>query len=119
MKFATSQGRNILILAPTRKRQFFQFYTLPFKRWVSFKRTDFLPECPCCYAIYISGKLVYVGSTTNLKARIRAHNCSSFWFYSAHSSRIKIKARMPEKYGDWLMSEARLIRRLKPINSKR
>lgn len=80
---------------------------------------QFPPE-PACYVIYCDGKLSYVGQTTNLKKRLASYN-----FRYALSNNIitpwgffrelVIKYRISRRYGDWAMTELRLIKRLQPI----
>ncbi len=78
-----------------------------------------------CYALYIDGRLVYIGSSGNIYARLsiyrRACHISTQTepgpllqtpFGSGGSLTAKIK--LSRRYGDWLMVEARLIRRLQP-----
>lgn len=74
-----------------------------------------LPTSPCCYVIYFDGKLGYIGSTDNLRARLAKH------IYLKPDWRllnIKIKAKFPRRFGEWAMTEIRLIRRLKPNLNK-
>jgi len=83
-----------------------------------------LPQCPACYAIFGDGRLLYVGSTENLADRITGHgirelrtrNCTTPW---GSFGGVVVKFRPSRKYGDWLMAEARLIRRLQPPFNKR
>lgn len=86
-----------------------------------------LPPTACCYAIYLNGSLMYIGSTNNLRNRFCGHQ----FRYSYGKSFItpwgdfpipldfKIKYRPSKRYGDWLMVEARLIRRLQPEFNKK
>jgi hypothetical protein len=99
-------------------------------RWLSINYFDGrknLPTVACCYVIYFDGELRYIGSTGNLRNRF----CGHAFRYSYGKSfitpwgefdlpiNITIKLRPSRRYGDWLMVEARLIRRLQPVfNSK-
>lgn len=83
-------------------------------RWITFDepfiRRARLPRVPCCYVIYApDGKLLYVGQTFNVRARFAAHRREGLFPKDGY-----IKIRCGEHYGDWLMREARLIRRLRP-----
>jgi excinuclease UvrABC nuclease subunit len=79
--------------------------------------THLLPQCPIVYAIYSSGSLVYIGSTRNLRKRIRGHKCHNFKSWGGAET-ITVKARRCRKFGEWLMVELRLINRLKPRYNK-
>jgi len=73
------------------------------------------PKCwPCCYAIYFDGSLIYVGQTENLKGRLSAHRTKGA-LRGRDLDKITIKAKLGRRYGDWAMTEARLIKRLKPL----
>lgn len=81
-----------------------------------------LPTVPCCYAIYFNGALKYIGSTNNLRNRFSGHAFrhsygKSFltpWAEFELPLSMLIKFKPSRRYGDWLMLEARLIRRLQP-----
>ena len=97
-------------------------------RWKSVIISDFsvgwyklLPEVAACYAIYKnSGELVYIGSTKNLSERMAGHRHGGPNGKPRSSMKISemrqmvIKYKTSKRYGEWLMTEARLIRRLKP-----
>lgn len=74
---------------------------------------------PGVYVIIADGTVLYVGQSENVAARIAAYNIrfglggSVFTRWGAHR-RVAVKVRYTERYGDWLMIEARLIRRLQP-----
>ena len=107
------------------KRPAFQFYPADWRgtRWVTFDLTDprrrEFPRLPACYAIYLDGRLSYVGQSGDLAKRMSAHglrlgygsSCLSVW--GEHKS-IVVKARFGSAYGDWAMRELRLISRLQP-----
>ena len=86
-----------------------------------------LPPVPCCYAIYFDGVLKYIGSTNNLRNRFSEHSIRygyakdiiTPWIDVDDETKIEIKFKPSSKYGDWLMLEARLIMRLKPIFNKK
>ena len=84
---------------------------------------DKLPIVSCCYCIYFDNKLVYIGSTNNLRNRFSGHafrygyanNIYTPYGIFPDSTEIKIKYKSIKKYGYWLMLEAQLIRKLQPI----
>jgi hypothetical protein len=84
------------------------------RQWFSFTPSN-LPSWACCYAVYINGALVYIGQTENLLARFRAHVAKSKWL----SGEITIKAKLSRRFGDWAMTEIRLIKRLQPLFNRR
>jgi excinuclease UvrABC nuclease subunit len=72
-----------------------------------------LPDVPGVYVVYMNGHVYYIGSSSNLCRRIR----KTFQQYertSMRESSFEIKYSLSRRYGDWLMREARLIRRLSP-----
>lgn len=75
-----------------------------------------LPEVPGVYVIQRPGRVVYVGSTVNLRSRAKCHipvfggNKPNPPFFSYSVSR---------RPGDWLMREYRLIQRLLPAENRR
>lgn len=86
-----------------------------------------LPNIACCYAVYFDGSLRYIGSTNDLRNRFSGHAfrhsyAKSFitpWGEFDLPLSITIKYSASRRYGDWLMREARLIRRLKPVFNKK
>jgi hypothetical protein len=79
-----------------------------------------LPAVPACYVLILDGKYLYVGSTEDLRARMAQHafevhfndgNIMTPW---GTCDRIVMKYRQSRKYGDWAMTELRLIRKLIP-----
>ena len=72
------------------------------------------PETPGVYAFVIAGRVHYVGSSLNLASRLRTHLLHSPLL---HAATVKIKRS--RRFGDWLMWEARLIRRLRPAGNAR
>lgn len=92
--------------------------------WQGVTRRKQVPRAAGCYALYEGGRLVYVGSSTNLKHRLGAHLGTPRDFYGADgwvrrgnpvtSAKIKISRRI----GDWLMWEWRLIARLQPRDNR-
>lgn len=102
---------------------------MKFNNWISIdylSSKKIIPKISCCYSIYLNQKLVYIGSTYDLRERIFAHSLkpgyakdinTPWGLYPCES--LVIKYRPSKKHGDWLMFEARLIRKIKPIfNSK-
>lgn len=82
------------------------------KLWFSFEPPD-VPEWQCCYVLYVKGKLVYIGQTSNLKLRIRAHYAKG-GLRGLEWADVRIKAKLGRRYGCWAMDEIRLIDRLQP-----
>jgi hypothetical protein len=93
-------------------------------RWVTvpdpIRNDRLIPSVPGCYVMNFGGHL-YIGSTTNLHARFSQHGLMyshgnrilSPWG-ACEPDRFRFKYRPSICFGDWLMHEARLIRRLKP-----
>lgn len=95
-------------------------------------RRDILP-LPGCYAIYCDDVLVYVGSSTNLRARCLAYGRHSRfarhpagrhipvlrfpWGISSYRG-FYVKVKYSRRLGDWLMWEWRLIARLQPRHNR-
>lgn len=93
-------------------------YTIPIKPYD-------VPQEPGVYAIYIDRVLVYIGQSTNLFQRLCSYNIN-FARYSdsietpwGNGFKVHCKYSLSSRYGDWLMREARLIRRLQPSGNKR
>lgn len=88
-------------------------------KWTTTDDLD-VPNVPGVYVVYFDDEPVYVGSSSNMRSRLSSHNI----YYSRFSHSIKtpwgirstlrIKWRRSDVYGDWLMHELRLIRRLQP-----
>lgn len=75
-----------------------------------------LPPVPACYAIYIAGKLVYVGSSMNIQQRFTPHLLAA----KLVGAKLAVKYKLSTRYGDWRMTELRLINRLRPaLNVRR
>lgn len=83
--------------------------------------TGSFPRCAACYVFIVDNRCVYVGSTVNMNVRMRAHRNPARdrtpipWKHQD----ILVKYRPSKKYGDWLMLELRLIRRLKPVGNQK
>ena len=100
-------------------------HTAPTGRWT---RIDYLesrmklPTVECCYVVYFGGQLKYIGSTNNLRNGLSGHAFrfsygKSFitpWGEFPLPLKVEIKFKPSRRYGDWLMLEARLIKRLLP-----
>lgn len=78
-----------------------------------------LPRIPVVYAIFSKKKLVYIGSTQNLRHRF--NNLIRLGYTADHYhtpwgtlEKVRMRYSPSKKYGDWLMRELRLIRRLRP-----
>jgi hypothetical protein len=77
-----------------------------------------LHEWASVYVVYLDGQLVYIGQTMNLFQRMFAHGIRLVggqvitpW---GTGKECVVKVSPFRRYGDWLMREARLIRRLQP-----
>lgn len=88
-------------------------------RWFDFNPHDpsDAPRVPGVYC-YKYGRLVaYVGSASDLRARLLQHASQprkSAWMLCPDPAELTGKFRPSLKYGDWMMIEARLIRKLRP-----
>ncbi len=77
------------------------------------------PPRPGCYAIYLDGRLVYVGSTQSLRDRLTTYRIregygGGYLTPWGQFDSVRIKVRRSVRFGDWAMYELRMIRRLKP-----
>jgi excinuclease UvrABC nuclease subunit len=84
-----------------------------------------LPHREACYVVFCAGEVIYIGHTFDLRRRMQKHN-----FRPAYTSefitpwgniagRGTIKVAYARKFGESLMIEARLIRKLKPLYNRR
>jgi excinuclease UvrABC nuclease subunit len=87
---------------------------------------DSVPQRPGVYVVYKHLELMYVGQSINLWKRLVAHRAAAYKRTSRNSplglvgmDGLKFKYRLyPERSGEWLSSEYRLVSRLKPpLNS--
>ena len=86
-----------------------------------------LPKVSCVYAMYFNDKLVYIGSTKDLRNRycgreIRygfAKNIHTRWGSFKDDTKITLKYKPIKRFGFWLALEARLIKKLQPIFNKK
>ena len=90
-------------------------------RWRVVNDMEAVPEAPGCYVLGQAGLPLYIGQSVNLRDRLKEHG----WkiqqgevFTSWGSFRASIKIRIGLRFGEWLMLEARLIRRLRPSFNK-
>lgn len=100
------------------------------RKWISIdflEAKEKLPTIPCCYVLYFNGAMKYIGSTNNLRNRFSGHSIRYGYWNEIITPwgdfdipvTITMKYKESRRYGDWLMTEARLIRRLQPqFNSK-
>lgn len=107
------------------KRPAFQFYPADWRgsRWVRYDFEDnvrpFFASKPGCYAIFIDGKLAYIGQTSNVAKRMSAHGLRNS-YGGGHVTcwgacrALVVKVRYATSLGDWAQREIRLIERLKP-----
>jgi hypothetical protein len=81
-----------------------------------------VPRVAGVYVVYLGNRIVYIGSSWNLAERFSRYPircvegvwCTP-WGGSVH---LTVKYKQSRRFGDWLMDEARLIRRLKPMCNK-
>lgn len=95
------------------------------KKYVVPEEIGRVPKGPGCYAVYFGNDLVYVGSSYQVRNRLSGHRFDSCR-YSAwtqtpwgSAAKVTVKVRATKKYGEWLMLEARLLRRLAPRHNVR
>ena len=73
---------------------------------------------PGVYAIYVDSILVYIGQSIGVRQRLRYHVAFDFSTGTPYTrwgrGDISVKYRFSEKFGDWLMWEARLLKKLHP-----
>lgn len=85
--------------------------------WLSVKDDTDLPESPGCYAAFLDGRLVYVGSSTNIRKRVMAQRAKlEFWGRSIRLALIRF--RIYRRTGEFLAAEYRLIKKLRPPFNK-
>lgn len=102
------------------------WYT-PMHKWLSFIPCNpgHLPESPGCYVLTLDGKAVYVGQSNNVQARFYSHGIKclgdELWQtrWGILRGDLRLRVRFATLYGDWMMREARLLRRLRPSLNKR
>lgn len=101
-------------------------------RWesVSPRKPGRWRAAPACYVIFYEGVAVYVGQSIDVQQRIRGYSfenypsrgddpadgfCTSPWGgLSWRDGTITAKVKYARRFGEQLMVEARLIRRIKP-----
>lgn len=89
-------------------------------KWRQIASMADIGDFPTCYVLCGGGKAYYIGQTVNFEKRIRRHGWRLFptgvgtprGFIEGAVLKVKDCRR---QYGDWLMTEARLIRRLNPL----
>jgi excinuclease UvrABC nuclease subunit len=95
------------------------------KRWQEFDATvtRLLPDAPAVYCVKVDGVVIYVGSTRRLKTRFYEHkirhgygnNIILPWLSVSAKKAVTVKFKVSKIYGDWVMDEMRLIKKLAPI----
>lgn len=93
------------------------------------RSTPWVPQGPHVYVIYLDGVASYIGSTSNLANRLSGYGFrptarGDGWTCCIRGERIAareiwLKVKAGRKFGQWLMDEARLIRRLAPPLNRR
>lgn len=103
--------------------------------WTEFDPTgNELPAAAGVYVIFLHGKVVYVGQSLNLRQRFSrgggGHNIRHGYAKNIHTpwgdfenggagQSVTGKYRVPRRYGEHLMWEARLIMKLQPRFNQR
>jgi hypothetical protein len=81
------------------------------------------PQDAGVYAFICNGRVVYVGSSVCLARRIKSHGLRYCVFSPViitpwgRFDSVVVKLKVSRRYGDWLMDEARLLHRLKPVGN--
>lgn len=81
-------------------------------------------SCPGCYAIYLDGRLVYIGQSANVRRRLLDYGIHSNIFADktetpwGQADVVVVKFKGSTRAGDWLMREYRLIKRLNPPGNR-
>jgi GIY-YIG catalytic domain-containing protein len=104
--------------------------------WQPFRphRPESALSIPGCYVFLWVGTPIYVGQSTNVRRRIKQHNCENVCGEDVHENgwvatpwgnfpwsagNLTGKVKYASRYGEQLMLEARLIRKLKPEGNNR
>lgn len=117
-----TQPNEVVDMSPTHSKRSPARYA-----WQVIQDEDLHPPCydvpnvPACYVIFVGKQVVYIGQTKRLRHRLGAHrlvvgySCNE-WItpWGNVSEPVTVKVKYSRRYGDWLMREARLIRRLQP-----
>lgn len=105
-------------------------YRIPshlYDRWIKILSLDPLSfeRAGGCYVFYENGKPFYVGQSSNVRNRISNHGVrkssddSVFYTPWGDKKSIFVKVKYHLRFGKWLTSEARLIKRLKTKENDR
>jgi len=97
--------------------------------WDSHHAWDDLPKLPGVYVFMDGSTPLYIGSTCNLRTRLKQH-VSNGWHASLYSSGwfdhkqtylhdFRLKVKISRRWGDWLMWEARLLKKVPTVHNKR
>lgn len=89
------------------------------------RRNPDIPVGPGVYVFIRNGRAIYVGQSTNLRARLAQYrggqvylgnpmDVPPVWRDHPIGDNSTLKISTSKRYGDWLMRELRLIRRLRP-----
>ena len=104
-------------------------------RWIKCDAIDKenIPKNPGVYCIYFQNiqmlksgkkhKIIYIGSSSKIRYRLEFYGFQlmySNWSYKSKFGigNFFIKYKISKKYGDWLMDEVRLIRKIQPKFNK-
>lgn len=86
-------------------------------RWVKLWSREKACNLPGTYVIYDDGMPVYIGQSERVRDRLsRGHQ---IMFGNKLYGVVHLKVRYDVRYGESLMREARLIRKLKPLLNRR
>lgn len=88
--------------------------------WVN--QRHLVPDAPGVYAFIRDGRVVYVGQTVSLRRRLSEYwyrwvDFRGGWIIDPRIQGCVVKYSASRRYGDWLMREYRLIRRLQPLHN--
>ena len=77
-----------------------------------------VPARPGTYALFSGDQLLYIGSSTDLRGRLKEHGYGARWSSRPRkhtaTPRLRVKIAESRRPGDWLAREYRLIVRLRP-----
>lgn len=90
----------------------------PVSEWVTTKSRILLPRGPASYMFTLGSRILYAGSTKNLRARISGHRWErgeiGGYRFSGNPSEVRLSYRLTERWIDAIDIEDRLLHNLKP-----
>jgi excinuclease UvrABC nuclease subunit len=92
-------------------------------QWLTLRSNRDIPAVPGCYIVCAPGAPLYVGSTINLFSRLTMGHRVEIFGTKLRSKSFgniiaTVKVKPSFRYGEELMTEVRLIRRLRPKLNK-